>query len=700
MKKIIYLLLTLSLAVFSCIDDASVRVMSEFNCKDTKVVLTKEAGASFTSLILSNVGPVTAQFEADWLSVDVNSKRIIYTALTQNEGEDARVAIVRLSSGEYTVSVTVRQESKEPDLSLKIGQSVDEGIGMIYWVDPTDPMIGKAVSVKRLGGRAFEVSESYHNATSVVNGYYNSSLFTSASEQDAVAYCQSLGEGWYLPARDELWDLFDVYNGVGHNEPTFVSAVPDKLTEVEKAARTAFDAMLVALQGDGLNAAAGSGNGDSYWSSTESDANKAYWVRFGKSGADAGAKNSTARFVRCVRTIGNYTYPEEPATLTVTPNTVTLEGATASEATVAIASNKSAFTVTLADDSWLSATISGTNLLFKAKSRNSTGSVRTTTATVTAGTGAMSKSVEVIVNQNSAAGSSSLELSATAVTLSPDAMGKSEVITITSDETEFAVSITDNSWVQARVNPTNKTIYFCALSPRLSGGNRTTTATVTAGSGAGAATQQVTITQRVLLSTEFAVGQVIADNGALQGGIVFWVDPANRSQAKIMSLDRTSLAWSTAATPTASGVSLSGDVGLTNTQALAALPNASEMPALKYCMDKGTGWYWSARNDLEQIQETYNGSVISEITADVPNNITDYEKACRSAWDKLVTDAGGTIMNTGGPSENGDSYWTCRESSSGSNGFYVRFGKIISWSSGNATKTGAKYIRAIRMVSK
>lgn len=154
--------------------------------------------------------------------------------------------------------MTVTQDSKEPDLSLKIGQSVDEGIGMIFWVDPSDNMVGKAVSVKRQGGNPFEASVMSHNALSTVNGYANSALFTSPSANDAVAYCQSLGDGWYLPARDELWELFDAYNGVGHADPDFISAVPDKLTEVEKAARAAFDKMLTDLQGDVMNEAAGS----------------------------------------------------------------------------------------------------------------------------------------------------------------------------------------------------------------------------------------------------------------------------------------------------------------------------------------------------------------------------------------------------------------------------------------------------------
>ena len=674
MKKIIYFLLILNLGLLSCVDDASVRVMPEFNCKDTKVNLAKAAGSSVTSLLYTNVGQVVAQYEAEWLSVDVSSKSVVYTALTQNDGEDARTAVVKLTCGSYTVEVTVTQDSKEPDLSLKIGQSVDEGIGMIFWVDPSDNMVGKAVSVKRQGGNPFEASVMPHSAFSTVNGYANSALFTSPSANDAVAYCQSLGDGWYLPARDELWELFDAYNGVGHTDPDFVSAVPDKLTEVEKAARAAFDKMLTDLQGDVMNEAAGSGNGESYWSSTENAAgNQAYWVRFGKSGADAGNKTATNRFVRCMRTIGDYTYPEEPGTLTVNPNPVTLEGANEAEANVTLTSNKTVFS----------------------------GDVRTTVATVTAGTGTAAKSVEVTVNQNVAAeGGASLELSTNAVTITPDAVTKSEGITMISDETEFTVNITDESWVKAYVDITSKTLYFWTLSPNLNSSNRVTTATVIAGSGANAPKQEVTITQRGLLSSEFAVGQVIADNGSLKGGIVFWVDGTNRGKAKIMSLDRENLAWSTASSPASTGLTLSNDNGLANTTALAALPNAAEMPALKYCMDKGSGWYWPTRTDLEQMFETYNGTAVADATENNPDAITDFEKANRTAWDQVITGAGGTIMNTAAASATGDSYWASRETSSGTSAFYVRFGKPLAWDKSNAKKDGKRFVRAVRSISK
>ena len=380
---------------------------------------------------------------------------------------------------------------------------------------------------------------------------------------------------------------------------------------------------------------------------------------------------------------------------------MTLEGANEAEANVTLTSNKSVFSVVLADDSWLSYTISGTTVTFKAKSKNTTGNIRTTIATITAGTGAAAKAVEVTVNQNVAAeGDASLELSTNTVTITPDAVAKSEVITMISDETEFAINITDESWVKAYVDVTSKTLYFWTLSPNLNSSSRVTTATVTAGSGANAPKQEVTITQRGLLSSEFAVGQVIADNGSLKGGIVFWVDGTNRGKAKIMSLDRENLAWSTAGTPASTGVDLSGDDGYTNTMALAALPNASEMPAINFCMDKGTGWYWSGRKDLEQMFETYNGTTVANATNDNPNAITDFEKANRAAWDRVVSNAGGTIMNEAASSSTGDTYWACREASNGVNGFYVRFGKPISWSSATSKKSSLRYIRAVRSISK
>lgn len=689
----------MNLAITACVDNSSVRVMPELSCNDSKITLSKEAGSSITSLLFTTMGDVTAKYDVDWLSVDANTRRIIYTALTPNETEEARVANVQITAGSSTETVIVTQAAKALDLSLKVGKVVDNGNGVVFWVDPNDNTIGKAISIKRFGGvSAFEESIMPHQATSVVNGYLNTLAFSSPASADAVSYCKALGDGWYLPARDELWQLFDIYNGVSHTSTNFVSAVPSQITDAEKAARATFDKMLTDLQGDAMNTADGSSNGDSYWSSTENlTGDKAYWVRFGKSAADLGSKTSTSRYVRCMRVIGNYIFPEEPATLSVSPNPVVLEGDNGASATLTMESNKNDFTVALSNDSWLTYTLSGKTVVFKASSTNTTGSDRSVTATITAGTGSTATSVAVTVTQK-VANAGALVLSSTAVNITPDAVAKSDVINITSSETSFTVTLSDNSWLKANIDQTNKTIYFWSTSANLGTNARSTTALVTA--GAGVASRQVTITQRGILSTEFAVGQVISTSGSLEGGIVFWVDPTNRGSAKIMSLDRSNLAWSTASTPGKTGVTLSSDDGLANTKALATLSNASEMPAIKFCTDKGTNWYWPTKIDLEEMFETYNGIAISSATSDVPDNLTDFEKANRAAWDQVVTKAGGTVMNTADTSATGDSYWASRESSDGTKGFYVRFGKPSSWSNATSSKSNLRYIRAVRSVSK
>lgn len=607
MKKIFLILLLCCGLVTACKDDSEVRVMPELSCDTSTITLDRTAGSAATLLLRSTEGAIKAIYDADWLQVDVNSRRAIFTTLSDNDAETMRIAQVQIVSGSYSKSVTIRQSGKEVvvDNTLHVGDKTDDGLGLIYWVDPADNTIGKAITLARNGGYAFEVTPVSHSAFSVVNGAANSALFTTGDSSDAVLYCKAQGNGnWYLPARDELWDIFDIYNGVSRLSTAFVSAVPNSLTDAEKTARAAFDKRLTDAGGVAMNTADGAGNGDSYWSSTENTAgDKAYWVRFGKSGADVGAKTSTSRFVRCVRTIGNYTYPDEPATLSASAATVSLESAASSVANILLTSNKTQFSVTLGDTSWLAYSLSGLTLTLTAKTANTTGSVRSTTATVVAGSG-------------------------------------------------------------------------------------TSTAQVV-----------ITVSQAVSAQTEFKVGDVVADAGSVKGGMVFWVNPDNKTEAKIISLDRASYKWSTATTPAKSGATLVNNDGAANTIALAALSNVAEMPAVGFCQGKGTGWYWPAKDDFDLLFTQYNG-ILDGATADVPANITDAEKAARAAFDALMTAAGGTLLNTADATATGDSYWTSYESSGGDKAFYYRFGKWLDWSSSNSAKSSARFIRCVRKVTK
>lgn len=403
MKRLTLVSLILSVILISCKEYGEVRIMPEFNHSETEIELFKNEGASKTVVIATTANEVMADYSADWLSIDVNKQRIIYTAVNANETGELRSAVVKLKAGEFSMDVTVTQLTKDESemKQLKVGQLTEDGLGMIFWVDPENQETGKAISLQRWGGNPFEASIKLHNAFSTVNGMENTALYVDAAGNDAAFLCTSLGEGWYLPASDELNDLFDVYNGISR-ENGFTNATPDKISDAEKTARAIFDKMLTDLQGEVINAAAESGNGESYWSSTENpDGQKARYVRFGKYGMDFGAKTGTSRFVRAMKVVGDYKFPEEPATLSVSPMQIELaseEGATA-ESTVT--TNKKSFAIAIEGEgsTWLSAVQDGDKIKFTTLSANTGEGIRTTIVTITAGTGDTQATVTVTVSQ-------------------------------------------------------------------------------------------------------------------------------------------------------------------------------------------------------------------------------------------------------------------------------------------------------------
>ena len=81
----------------------------------------------------------------------------------------------------------------------------------------------------------------------------------------------------------------------------------------------------------------------------------------------------------------------------------------------------------------------------------------------------------------------------------------------------------------------------------------------------------------------------------------------------------------------------------------------------------------------------------------IPNELSEEENAARAAFDKALTDNGGTILNEQADNANGDSYWASTETSDGSKAFYIRFGK---YGSLNISKGGARCVRLVRKVSK
>lgn len=606
MKKLTLVSLILCMILVSCKERGEVRIMPEFNYDQTTINISKSEGSSVTALIYTTESEVVAEYTAEWLSVDVNPKRVIYKANAANETGEPRSAVVKLICGEYAVEVTVIQSNKDAseEKVLKVGQLTEDGLGMIFWVDPSDPESGKAVSLERWGGNPFEASIMSHGAISAVDGPANTALFVNAGLKDAAALCTALGEGWYLPASNELSDLFDAYNGISHEDPAFTNAVPANISDTEKAARARFDQYLTDLGGAVINEAAETGNGESYWSSTESeDGQKAKYVRFGKYGIDFGAKTGTSRFVRAMKVVGNYKFPEEPATLTVAPMQIELSTEAGATAEANVTTNKTSYMITMEGDgsTWLSAEKTGNTIKFIALSAN------------------------------------------------------------TGDEPRMAIVI------------------------------------VTAGSGEAQATVRLTVNQQKPVTVEpFKKGEYVTKDGDVElteKGIVFWVDPADPTKAKIVSLKRESLQWTTGF---ANGLGVTdSENGFANTQTIAQSEHAADIPAIRYCQERGDGWYWPAKDELVALYDAYNGNHSSSF---VPARLPADEKAARAAFDKIFTEHGGILLNAMGDMENGDSYWASTETTDGKKACYIRFGK---YGNLNNSKTGsARYVRCIRKVSK
>ena len=159
MKKILgFAAALITLLCGGCTNDDEVRVMPEFNYSDHTVTLSRAEGSSFTALIATTESVVHAEFDCEWLAVDVNTRRAVFTATQTNEGSETRTTQVTLRAGEFVEQVTVNQSAVDEEGGLKVGDPTDDGLGMIFWVDPSNRSIGKAVSLARLEGKPFELT--------------------------------------------------------------------------------------------------------------------------------------------------------------------------------------------------------------------------------------------------------------------------------------------------------------------------------------------------------------------------------------------------------------------------------------------------------------------------------------------------------------------------------------------------------------
>lgn len=261
-----------------------------------------------------------------------------------------------------------------------------------------------------------------------------------------------------------------------------------------------------------------------------------------------------------------------------------------------------------------------------------------------------------------------------------------------------AAAAPEAPWLKIEI--TESGVVFTATEANDSGAVRTTTVTLTAAgdNGADDAACTIAVSQAMNVQASYTAGTPYEENGRVVG-IVFWVSEDGQS-AKIVSLDRTEkIAWSTEG-KTLLGATSTAD-GAANTALLKQSAEAASIPMLAFCEQHGEGWYWPAVDELKVLFEAYNGTSYADASFAQPKDLLPEEQAARTAFDKLLTDNGGTAINTAAQNNNGDAYIASTEITA-TNCDYVRFGKkYIGSEGGGATKTGTtRHGRCVKLVGK
>lgn len=283
-------------------------VYPELYAESTSATLEAASGSTASVKLVTNQTSVSAEIPADaqsWLSCTASAAEVVFTALSA--ATSPRETTVKLTAGGEKVSVTVKQKAES---QYKVGVAYGTE-GVIFWVNDENPNQFKIISAKSdkrpwgPEGKVNGVNSSKISGPDAAAKVREADDY--ATESYAQQFCDGLGEGWYIPTRDECDALFLAYDGetyfAASKTGTATQDVPDKCTEKEKAARTAFENTLLSIGGDKLNTADWSATGDSIWLCMESSNGKGYYYRFGSPGSANGSKASKERWARCVRVV-------------------------------------------------------------------------------------------------------------------------------------------------------------------------------------------------------------------------------------------------------------------------------------------------------------------------------------------------------------------------------------------------------------
>lgn len=271
--------------------------------------------------------------------------------------------------------------------------------------------------------------------------------------------------------------------------------------------------------------------------------------------------------------------------------------------------------------------------------------------------------------------------------------GSKYVVDIITNQGEVSASIpaAASSWLQA--TPEEGKVTFRTQADNTGLSTRSAVVTLTAGTES----RTVSITQG--MKPKYPIGSAWGNDG-----VVFWSNPENPDQVKIISAGAELRPWGPAGV-TIQPQNVNTDA-LTGPEAAERIRNSADYEsadyALKYCDGLGEGWYLPTLAEADELFFAYDGETYSgffqsgSATKAVPANCTAEEQAHRAAFDAALTSIpGGIALNTAAPSSVGDRLWLCKETSNGY-GYFYRYGYPVY--SALAKNDNSTYARCVKVV--
>lgn len=251
-------------------------------------------------------------YEGTKFTVNVTSDKGEHPAITFDGG------MIEVG-GRASKNIVLQAPSEAETPEYEIGQVV--GGGVLYKIDGTTgyvlyPKAGTAkfaTSTSKMSS-ALTKDEASGEATMAILKAQSADL----SDYPAAKYCSDLGEGWYLPARDEWVELFDVFTGNDtENQNIFKNPTSD-LALKYKEARAKFEGYLTACGGDVLSTPEeelnSKGQGWYYWIGTiTSSGTTARYTRIDNYTMSATNSVTSSYKVRCIKRV-DLTAVEQPKT--------------------------------------------------------------------------------------------------------------------------------------------------------------------------------------------------------------------------------------------------------------------------------------------------------------------------------------------------------------------------------------------------